>query len=435
MIPNTIRSPASRHSVSAGLLLLASAAWPIPEGFKSEVIATGMDAIAVKAAPDGRMFVTEKRGVIRVIRDNKLIAQPFADIVAKTDATREKGLLGLAIDPDYAANKFVYGCYVDKNQSLYVVRWTADGDVAAAGSEKRIFDAGVSGDKNYHHGGDIAFGADGKLYITRGNREEQDRSREQNTVFGKILRIDKDGNIPSDNPRFAENAGMAKSIWAWGLRNSQSLALDGASGRMYFADIADGSFDDDIHELKKSAHYGVYGGGNTASLFQKGAGGSALMGGVFYSKQRPSDRLSFPATYHGRYFFGQFEGNGIRFLDTETKRATSFDNAISGPINFDLASDGSIWVVTRSTQIFDTKGQIIRIRYPAGEAPVGIRGKAESGKHALRGPVAGGAGLKRAAEGLDRVAVHGFDGRLIWKGAAPLLPKDFGTGLFWLRPF
>jgi glucose/arabinose dehydrogenase len=417
-------------------MLIAGNSWALPEGFKAETIATGLDAVAVKAAPDGRIFFTEKRGTIRVVRDNKLLSQPFADIGGKTDASREKGLLGLAIDPEFAANKFVYGCYVDKNQSVYIVRWTADGDVAAAGSEKRIFDAGVSGDKNYHHGGDIAFGADGKLYMTRGNREDQGNSKENTSVFGKILRIEKDGGIPADNPRYNENTGNAKAVWAWGLRNSQSLALDGTSGRMFFADIADNTFDDDIHEVKKGAHYGVYGGGNTASLFQKGAGGSALMGGVFYSRKRPSDKLSFPATYHGRYFFGQFEGNGIKFLDTETRKAASFDGAIAGPINFDLAPDGSIWLVTRSTQIFDTKGQLIRIRYPAGETPtvVGKGFPVGAAPGALRA-VIGYAGLRRAAAGPGRFAVHAIDGRLLWVGTAESLPAAdrFGTGILWVR--
>jgi hypothetical protein len=96
------------------------------------------------------------------------------------------------------------------------------------------------------------------------------------------------------------------------------------------------------------------------------------MGGVFYSRKKPTDHLSFPAQYHGKYFWGQFGGSGIRILDPAAKTVSSFDGAMASPINFDIGADGSIYAVTRTTQVFDTKGQIIKIRYPAGEGPSGI---------------------------------------------------------------
>jgi hypothetical protein len=353
----------------------------LPAGFKSEVMASGRDLVTLKFAPDGRLFLTEKKGLIRIMKDGKLLDAPFIDISAKTDATMEKGMTGLAIDPDFLENKFIYAFYIDKNHSGYVSRWTANGDIAIPGSEKMIFDAGESGGGDFHHGGDISFGGDGKIYLTRGNRQDIANSREQTSLFGKILRFNKDGTIPEDNPRYLENQGNARAVYAWGLRNPQSLSVQPITGRMHFVDVADGTADDEINLLKKGAHYNAYGGGTENPLIRKGGGGSALMGGVFYNRRQPSHTLSFPAEYHGKCFWGQFGGAGIRILDfANGNKVSSFDDAIEQPINFDLAPDGSLWLVTRSTQVFDNKGQVIRIRYPAGEGTTRMESRSQKSK-------------------------------------------------------
>lgn len=397
------------------MVWLSGAAAALPEGFKAETIAGGLDLVAVKVAPDGRVFVTEKKGVIRVVKGDKLLPASFANISAKTDATREKGLLGLALDPDFTANNFVYAFYVDKNHSCYILRWTADGDVAAAGSEKQIFDLGVSGDGDFHHGGDIAFGGDGKLYITRGNRQDQEKSKEQTSLFGKLLRINKDGSIPEDNPRYAENQGNARAVYAWGLRNPNSIALQAETGRMHFLDIADGTFDDEIDEVKKGAHYGAYSAGTLGPIIKKGAGGSAIMGGVFYNRKKPADRLSFPAQYHGKYFWGQFGGNGIRILDHSSKQVTSFDGATVAPINFDMGADGSIYLVTRATQVFDTKGQILKIRYPAGEVPVRVEAGDTPARAVMKWDIRAGGeiAIELSADGPQTLSLRDLRGKVL----------------------
>ena len=362
-----IRRRAARATIPAlvAVAMLAAAGMALPEGFKSETIGTGLDLVAVKVAPDGRVFVTEKKGTIRVVKDDKVLPAPFVNISSKVDATREKGLLGIAIDPDYLANKFVYAFYVDKNNSCYILRWTADGDVAAAGSEKQIFDLGVSGNGDYHHGGDIAFGGDGMLYITRGNRQDENASKEQ-------------------------------------------------TGRMHFVDIADGTADDEIDEVKKGAHYGAYSAGTLGPIIKKGSGGSAIMGGLFYNKKKPADRLSFPAQYHGKYFWGQFGGNGIRILDHATKAVTSFDGAIPAPINFDIAADGSVYVVTRTTQVFDTKGQILKIRYPAGETPSRIEPGAIAARGVMKWDIRAGSGVEVElfGEGAQTLRLSDLQGKM-----------------------
>lgn len=413
-----VKRAVSRTHGALCLSLLLAAPWrasALPVGFTQETLASGLDAVAVKTAADGRVFFTEKRGAIRIYKGGKLLPAPFVDISGKVDATMEKGMLGLALDPDFTANGFVYAFYVDKNHSGYVLRWTAQGDAAATGSEKLIFDAGVTGDGNFHHGGDIAFGADGKLYLTRGNRQDVATSKETTSLFGKLLRFNKDGSIPDDNPNYATNQGNARAVYAWGLRNPQSLALDPAKGRMTFLDISDATVDDEIDLVQKGAHYGAYSAGTVSGLIKKGDGGSAIMGSVFCSKKRASDLLSFPAEYHGKLFWGQFGGAGIRILDPDTKKVTRFDDAIDAPINFDIGVEGALYLVTRTTQVFDTKGKLIRIRYPAGETPTVLPGMApitESTIHWSYGP-GGRLDVNVEAPGKHHLEIRNLKGGLV----------------------
>jgi glucose/arabinose dehydrogenase len=367
------KTAAAGSALAALLALTAQVSLAAPAGFVKKEIKTGLDAIAIKVAPDGRIFVTEKKGTIRVIRNDQMLDAPFATVQAKTDNTMEKGLLGIAIDPEYMTNHFVYAYYENKDHQGYVVRWTANGDVAEAGSEKQIFDAGLSGDKDFHHGGDIEFGPDGKLYLTRGNHQNPDYSGNTSVYWGKILRINKDGTIPDDNP-WPQNTGIAKANWASGLRNSQSIAFQPGTGRMHFQDIQDGKTDDELNVGKKGGTYGAYSTGDMDPLFHQGSGnGSAQMGGVFYNKIAPGANLSFPKEFEGKYFFGAFGGGKIRMASPpDYKTFEDFDGSESAPINFAVDQQGSLWFVTRTTQVQDTKGKVVKWTYPAGEVPVNL---------------------------------------------------------------
>ena len=177
-------------------------------------------ATALAFAPDGRLFVAERAGTVLVWQSGAL--QKFAAVATVTTEAdgsySERGLLGLALDPQFVVNHLVYAFYSDTNRTQqHVIRWT---DCAGVASSPTVLVTLPSGPDCCHKGGRIAFGSDGKLYVSLG--EEHDAPAAQNTadVRGKILRYNADGSVPADNPFGADNP-----VWAYGLRNPFGIAF------------------------------------------------------------------------------------------------------------------------------------------------------------------------------------------------------------------
>ncbi|HYG82020.1 MAG TPA: PQQ-dependent sugar dehydrogenase, partial [Pyrinomonadaceae bacterium] len=191
----------------APLLLLSviaySRAATLPAGFAEPLVAGGLSSpTAMAFAPDGRLFVCQQGGQLRVIKNGTLLATPFLTVT--TDASGERGLLGVALDPNFSTNHFVYIYYTVPSSPRHnrVSRFTAGGDVAVAGSEVVILELdNLSGATN-HNGGAIHFGPDGKLYIAVGENATPSNAQTLSNLHGKILRINADGTIPADNPFF-----------------------------------------------------------------------------------------------------------------------------------------------------------------------------------------------------------------------------------------
>src|SRR5262245_21538383 len=203
----------------------------LPEGFSETTLAAGLTgATAMEIAPDGRIFVCEQTGALRVIKGDKLLPEPF--ITLAVDSYWERGLLGVALDPDFAKNGHFYLCYVASKPYPHhrISRFTARGDVAAPASEvillkgddQRRLGGSVPGG---HQGGAIHFGTDGKLYIAIGDQTPGTPAQRLDTFQGKLLRINRGGSIPEDNPFFKTAAGKYRAIWALGLRNPVAFAV------------------------------------------------------------------------------------------------------------------------------------------------------------------------------------------------------------------
>jgi glucose/arabinose dehydrogenase len=179
------------------LLSLQSAT--LPAGFTETLVASGISApTAMAIAPDGRIFICQQSGALRVVKNGALLPTPFVTLTV--NSTGERGLLGVAFDPDFANNQFVYVYYTNPSPLRNrISRFTANGDVAVAGSEVLLVELDPLSASN-HNGGAINFGPDGKLYAAVGDNAVSSNSQSVNTRHGKMLRYNSDGTIPDDNP-------------------------------------------------------------------------------------------------------------------------------------------------------------------------------------------------------------------------------------------
>jgi glucose/arabinose dehydrogenase len=201
---------------------------------------------------NGRALVTERPGRIRLIKDGKLMGEPYAKI--RVADIGEGGLMGLALHPDYPKQPYLYIMYTYRDGiKLYnrVERLRETGDKAVP---DRIIVDEIPGAR-YHDGGRIAFGPDRMLYICTGDARKPERAQDLRDLGGKILRYTPDGAVPKDNP--FENS----PVYAYGLRNPQGLAWDPKSGELLASDHGpSGEFDlygnDSIKVIVKGGNYG-----------------------------------------------------------------------------------------------------------------------------------------------------------------------------------
>ena len=220
----------------------------VPAGFAQSLVASGLTSpSAMEFAPDGRLFVTLQDGTIRVVKDGAMLPTPFATV--NEDSGGEKGLLGITFDPDFDTNRYVYVYYTKDDPAPLVAhnvvsRFTAGGDVAVAGSEQVLFELPDVGSAIWHMGGAMHFGPDGKLYVAVGDYQNPSSAQSLSVPTGKILRINKDGSIPTDNPFYGQTTGVNRATWATGLRNPFTTAFQPGTGRFYINDVGNAAFEE-----------------------------------------------------------------------------------------------------------------------------------------------------------------------------------------------
>jgi glucose/arabinose dehydrogenase len=368
------RAVVALAGVVAMLAIPASAgAATLPAGFTETPITTALTApTAMTFAPDGRLFVAEQGGTLRVIKNGVLLAQPF--VTVSTTTSGERGLLGVAFDPNFATNHFVYVYYTATSPTVHnrVSRFVASGDVAVAGSEQQLLNLPDLGPTN-HNGGAIHFGPDGKLYIGVGDNANGANSQSLATPLGKMLRINSDGTIPSDNPFTDPNTGLKSAIWALGLRNPFTFAFQPGTGRMFIDDVGENTWEE-IDDGIVGSNYGwPTTEGPTSDprfrspLFWYGHGtgptvGCAIAGGTFYNPPV----AQFPPDYVGKYFFADLCGGWIRRFDPATGTATDFASGISSPVDLTVGTDGSLYYLAR---VSGSSGSVYRVSYTQNVAP------------------------------------------------------------------
>jgi glucose/arabinose dehydrogenase len=374
-----IRSESAMHKAAPVfaraylVLLVAAAAIPseaasLPAGFSESVVASGLAGpTLLDVAPDGRVFVSEEGGRLRVIKNGVLLATPFTTVSTNIDG--ERGLLGVTFDPNFASNGWVYVFYTALSPAIHnrVSRFTAsptNPDVAQPGSEQIIFELpNVTG--IFHNGGSVYFGADGKLYISVGDNQNGSNAQSLGTLFGKLLRINPDGTIPSDNPFFNQTTGQNRAIYAYGLRNPFAFSVQPGTGRIFVNDAGESAAGDheEVNDIARGGNYqwpnNRTGAGSFYSYVGSQHGGCVITGGDFYNPPV----VSFPPSYVGKYFFADYCANWIRTVDTSTRAIATFATGISGPTDVETAPDGSVYYIARNS------GQVFRVRSNTSPTP------------------------------------------------------------------
>jgi glucose/arabinose dehydrogenase len=200
----------------------------------------------------GDIFILEKGGTIRLVKNGKVQDQPFLDITSRVGSSgSEQGLLGLAFHPDYKNNGYLYVDYTNTDGNTVIARFTANSDHASA--DPNSFKQILTFKQPYanHNGGQITFGPDGMLWIGAGDGgsegDPQGNGQKTDTFLGKILRIDVDHGdpyaIPPDNP-FASGSGGKPEIWAYGLRNPWRFSFDSATHDLYIGDVGQNKWEE-----------------------------------------------------------------------------------------------------------------------------------------------------------------------------------------------
>ncbi len=337
------------------------------------VVADADMPVDLAFAPDNRVFYTEKNtGRIRVIKGGSLLDAPFATL--SVDHFGERGLLGIALHPDFAANHWLYVYYsksttdgisnsIDTILEHRVVRVVADGDEAATPEELVVTLPGEGG--GVHNGGIIRFGPDGKLYVSLGDLTTPESAQDMNSPAGKMLRFNDDGTIPTDNP-----FGAGSAVYALGLRNTFGHAFD-AAGRLIGWE--NGSLNnDEVNRIDAGANLGwpevhgvadnalgnplgeiAFALGNPAyadPLLDKndgsvGAAGLAVNPGDVYGPQ-----------FRDQIFYGELRNKRImriRLNDNGTlvEEKAVFANLPSGVHSLAFSPDGHLWATTDSAII------------------------------------------------------------------------------------
>jgi len=354
----------------------------LPSGFVETQVVTDLSSpTAMTVAPDGRLFVAEQGGRLLVVKNGQELSTPF--LTVSTPARAERGLLGVTLDPNFSGNGFVYVYYTvgdlsEQRAFNRISRFTADPnnrDRALSGSERVLFELDDSA-TTIHQGGALHFGRDGKLYVAVGDHGGTVRAQELSNEKGKILRLNPDGSIPTDNPFYTQASGKYRAIWARGLRNPYTFAIQPGTGLMYINDVGETTWEE-VNEGRAGANYGwPESEGPTSDsrftgpvhAYHHNTGGKAIVGGTFYNP--PAGASSpFPSSYAGDYLFSDYGLRHIRRLDPSTKEVSTFATGTVGrTVDLDVGPDGSLYYLTRAVTDVSDAG-VYRIRYTGSGAP------------------------------------------------------------------
>ncbi|HSH78432.1 MAG TPA: PQQ-dependent sugar dehydrogenase [Herpetosiphonaceae bacterium] len=388
----------------------------LPSGFSDKQIAEVRMPTALAFTPDGRLLITSQLGTVRVYKDGSLLSTPALNLSGKICTNRERGVLGIAVDPQFSSNRYIYlfytydkygGCEIlnDRAAVNRVSRFTMPSDQIDAGSEVVLLDNLLS-PGGFHNAGDLNFGKDGNLYVSIGDGgcdyadttrcfAQNNASRDEHVLLGKILRITPSGGIPSGNPFQGGDSARCndtgrtdpgkrcQETYAWGLRNPFRFAFDpNASGtRFYINDVGQDTWEEidlgqagaDYGWNQREGHCAVNSTSNCGTPagmtnpiydYGHGSGCESITGGAFVP-----DGV-WPSAYSGAYLFSDYVCGKIFSLKrssdgsfTRTVLASGLGSSSAVALRF--GPYGSTQALYYTTYAGTNRGQIRRISYTA----------------------------------------------------------------------
>lgn len=306
-----------------------------------EIIAQGLQAPrSIDISKDGRIFVSEKRGSIRVVDNGTLLTEPVGDI--KAENIGDAGLLGLTLHPNFTQNHLFYVYYTYSNGTGLFNKV-----LMLKESNNRIIDSktildGIPGD-DYRDGGRIKFGPDGKIYVSTGDASIPELSQDLDSLAGKILRINEDGTIPHDNP-FSNSP-----VYAYGFRNVQGLAWAPNSGALYSSDQG-GAGNDEINLISPGKNYGWPHEECNSSDDEDNRYTPPLL--CFNPSLEPSGiafAFSNKLGYQNHLIVATLKGSHLRDIDFDSGSQNTILVGYGRIIDLVESEDGSIYVLTSNT--------------------------------------------------------------------------------------
>jgi glucose/arabinose dehydrogenase len=366
----TALRPTAARALPLAAVLLGAAGPGAADTIATEHHAVSVEKLAgplehpwsLAVLPDGAMLVTERPGRLRLVVDGAVLPEPVAG-VPRVRASGQGGLLDIALDPDFAGNRLVYLAYSEAGEggagtAVARGRLVRDGATARLEDVEVIFRQVPKVGGGAHFGARLVFAPDGTLFIGLGERQQRDRAQDLGTTLGKVVRIEADGAVPSDNP-FAGQAGARPEIWSYGHRNIQAAALDPATGELVTVEHgARGG--DEVNRPEAGKNYGwpvithgVDYSGDPIGIGRKAPGmeqpvyqwtpSIAPSGMAFYTG------TAFPE-WNGDLFVGALRGEVLVRLDVEDGRVVGEERMLEGTLgrirDVRQGPDGSLLLLT-----------------------------------------------------------------------------------------
>ena len=368
----------SRHVLLAmavaSLVACNSPQDPASADFELDIVASGFANPVYLTTPagDARLFVVEKGGRVKIVRDGATLPTPFLDISSRVSTGSEQGLLSIAFHPSYATNGYFYVDFTDVNGDTRIERYhvSSNADVADAASSSLVLTVAQPFDN--HNGGLLLFGADGKLYVGLGDGggggDPQGNGQKLSTLLGKLLRIDVDAGqpyaIPPDNP-FVGQTDARGEIWAYGLRNPWRFAFDREAHVLFIADVGQNAREEinAVPSTAKGLNFGwnitegsaCYNAsscataGFTAPIAEYGhTEGCSITGGFVY-------RGSALPALQGAYFYSDFCSAFLRSLRWNGRRVADqrlWPSALSGVTSFGEDAEHELYILTADGDVY-----------------------------------------------------------------------------------